>query len=67
MWLELLEKHMGKVIGALIGLIFGGLVLKYGFFSALFVTACAVGGFYLGKRLDERIDFRSLLAGIFHR
>ena len=67
MWYDLLEKHMGKVFGVLLGLIFGLLVLKYGLIKALFVSICVCAGFYLGKRMDEKIDFRGIFARYFQR
>jgi len=67
MLLEYLEKHMGKIIGVLIGLIFGYLAIKYSLIKALFVALCAFAGYHLGKRLDDKVDFRRLIAGIFQR
>lgn len=63
---EILDKHLGKAIGVLLGLIFGWFAIRYGFLKALFVAACAVAGYYIGKRLDEKIDFRELFARFFH-
>lgn len=62
---EILDKHLGKAIGVLLGLIFGWFAIKYGFFKALFVAGCAVAGYYIGKRLDEKIDFREFFSRLF--
>lgn len=64
-WQEILDKHLGKAAGVLLGLAFGLLACKYGFFKALFVVICAVAGYYGGKRLDEKVDLRELIAGFF--
>lgn len=62
---EILDKHLGKVVGVLLGLVFGWFAIKYGLFKALFVAACAVAGYYIGKRLDEKVDFREMVARLF--
>ena len=62
---EILDKHVGKVVGVLLGLVFGWFAIKYGLLKALFVAACTVAGYYIGKRLDEKVDFRELLASFF--
>ncbi|MDD4169035.1 MAG: DUF2273 domain-containing protein [Desulfotomaculaceae bacterium] len=62
---EILEKHLGKALGILLGLVFGWFAIKYGLFKALFVAGCAVAGYYLGKRLDEKYDFREVLSRVF--
>jgi uncharacterized membrane protein len=62
---EIIDKHPGKIIGILIGLAFGWFAIKYGFFKALFVAACVVAGYYIGKRLDEKVDFKSVLKKYF--
>jgi uncharacterized membrane protein len=62
---EIIDKHPGKIIGVLIGLVFGWFAIKYGFFKALFVAACVVAGYYIGTRLDEKVDFKSVLKKYF--
>ncbi len=52
-WRKLLEEHPGKVFGALGGVLFGFLVFFLGPFWAVFIVACGVAGFLLGKRLEE--------------
>ena len=64
---EILERHMGKIIGVLIGLIFGCLAIKYGLLKAIFVAICAYAGYHLGRWLDDRVDFRRIFAGMFQR
>ncbi|OPZ74108.1 MAG: hypothetical protein BWY80_00712 [Firmicutes bacterium ADurb.Bin456] len=62
---EILEKHLGKAVGILTGLLFGLLAIKYGLLRAFFVALCAVAGYYTGKRLDERVDFREIFSRLF--
>ncbi|NLJ75782.1 MAG: DUF2273 domain-containing protein [Peptococcaceae bacterium] len=64
-FLEFLEKHPGKIIGILLGLIFGWFAITYGLFKALFVSACIVAGYYIGKRLDDKVDLRTVFARFF--
>jgi uncharacterized membrane protein len=63
--MEIIEKHLGKIIGVIFGLIFASVAVKYGIIKAIFVTACIVGGFFLGKYLDERVEFRRFFGNIF--
>ena len=52
-WLNYLwENHRGKVIGVILGLCFGLIVLKYGFWRAFFVLICVAAGYFLGSRTD---------------
>lgn len=52
-WLrELAEVHRYKIIGALSGLVFALLVIRFGWW-ALFILFCAGLGYWIGKRLDE--------------
>ncbi len=37
----------------------------YGLFKALFVAVCATAGYYIGKRLDEKVDFKEIFARLF--
>lgn len=62
---EIFEKHLGKAAGVILGLVFGWFAIKYGFFKALFVAGCVVVGYYLGKRLDEKVDFREVFDRFF--
>lgn len=62
---EIMEKHLGKVLGILLGLIFGWFAIKYGLFKAVFVLLCALAGYYIGKRLDDKVDFREVFSRYF--
>ena len=53
---ELFERHRGKVIGVALGLAFGWFAIVYGFWKAIFVALCVAVGYYVGKRIDERVD-----------
>lgn len=50
---ELAENHRGKVLGALVGLVFALLILRFGFLQALFIGLLVLIGFMIGKRLDD--------------
>jgi len=62
---EMLDSHLGKIIGVVLGLLFGWFAIKYGLFKALFVAVCATAGYYIGKRLDENFDFKGLMENFF--
>lgn len=62
---EILDRHLGKIAGVMLGLIFGWFAIKYGLLKAIFVAACAAAGYYIGKRLDERCDFKELFDKLF--
>lgn len=50
-----------KHVGALLGLAFGWLILRYGFVAAIFLLAMAVGGWFLGRVLDGETEIGDLL------
>ncbi|MFW6021917.1 MAG: DUF2273 domain-containing protein [Halanaerobiaceae bacterium] len=63
-WYQLKEffiYNRGKVIGSLIGFIFGFLILIIGFWKTLLVFLCTIIGYYLGSRFDMEGDFRKIL------
>ncbi|MHB9146060.1 MAG: DUF2273 domain-containing protein [Symbiobacteriia bacterium] len=57
MWEELLrdliENHRGKLLGALFGLVFALLIIRFGFWWSLFITASIFVGYWVGKRMDD--------------
>ena len=62
---NLWHNHKGKILGVLGGLIFAILVISYGFFAALFICLCIAAGFYIGKRIDAKINIRQSVGDIF--
>ncbi|MGL5514243.1 MAG: DUF2273 domain-containing protein [Sporomusa sp.] len=58
---EIWQHHRGKLLGMLIGLVFGILVLTFGFFRTLFVVLCAFAGYVVGKRIDQKEDIMEIL------
>jgi uncharacterized membrane protein len=53
-WLrELFSQHRHKVLGALGGLTFALLVIRFGLLWTLFILLCTGIGYWIGKRLDE--------------
>ncbi|MGB9825154.1 MAG: DUF2273 domain-containing protein [Desulfofundulus sp.] len=63
---ELWKRHRGKITGVILGLAFGWFAITYGIVKALFVALCVVAGYFVGKHLDERVDFKELLFRLFH-
>lgn len=57
--------HRGKTIGILIGFLFGLMVVVLGFFEAVFIFLCMMLGFFIGKKVDNNIDFGELMDRIF--
>lgn len=50
---ELVENHRGKVVGALIGLVFALLIIRFGFWWSLFISFSVLVGYLIGKRMDD--------------
>ncbi len=65
MFQDFIEKHPGKIVGILLGLLFGWFAITHGLLKALFVTACIIAGYHIGKRLDDQVDFKSIFAKFF--
>ncbi|MHB1421545.1 MAG: DUF2273 domain-containing protein [Bacillota bacterium] len=62
---EMWTSHRGRLLGVLLGLVFGILVVTVGFWKALFVSLCIVAGYTLGKRVDEEGNLRGWMERIF--
>ena len=50
--IEQFARHRGKVIGTLVGLLFGWMVIEYGIVKTLFVAVCLGVGYVIGSRAD---------------
>ncbi|HWI54387.1 MAG TPA: DUF2273 domain-containing protein [Desulfobacteria bacterium] len=66
-WQEFVGDNLGKLIGGGVGLILGWMVIQYGLFETLFVLIMVVGGYLLGKRLDDGETLNSIIDRIFKR
>lgn len=53
--------HRGKIIGGLIGFIFGILFLLAGFWKTLVILFCTLIGLIIGSRWDINDDIKHLL------
>jgi len=53
----ILEEHRGKFVGVLLGLIASILFITYGFWRTIFIIACIIMGYIIGKKLDEDKKF----------
>lgn len=62
---ELLTKHKGKTLGVLLGLIFGLLAAIFSFLKAVFISICIAGGYFVGRRIDENVNFRDVMDRMF--
>lgn len=60
-WQEIWERHSGKIVGTTFGMVVGILIITVGFFRALFVLLCMMGGYQLGKRIDDKEDILAIL------
>ncbi len=59
-WMNLISKHWGKIIGGLLGLIIGIIFLNFGFLKTIFLLFIVTVGIYLGGRqLDGNSDLKS--------
>lgn len=64
---KLIENHRNKVIGVIIGLLFGLCVVKYGFWQSVFILICVLVGLFIGKKLDDKVDIKSTVERIFNK
>ncbi len=65
LFVELWTYHKGKTIGIAIGFFFGLMVAVLGFFEAIFISLCMVIGYFIGRRIDDKVGFRDLIDRVF--
>lgn len=58
---EFWKLHSGKIVGTLVGLLFGVFIILFGFFYTIFVMVCMVSGYVIGKRIDEKENIMDIL------
>ncbi|MCL0051890.1 DUF2273 domain-containing protein [Peptococcaceae bacterium] len=64
-FLQVLYNHKGKVLGLVLGLLFGWFAINYGVFKTLFIAACMAVGYFLGKHIDEKVDIKETFDRFF--
>ncbi len=63
--LYLVTEHRGKVIGIFLGLLASILFITYGFWRTIFVIACIVLGYFIGKKIDEDANLETWVKNLF--
>lgn len=58
---EIWQQHSGKILGVIMGLILGVFIITVGFFRTAFILLCAVVGYIVGKRIDEKEDIMDII------
>lgn len=48
-----ISRNWGKLFGALLGLIVGIIIIRFGFWKAIFLVLCLGFGYFVGSRLDS--------------
>ncbi len=51
--LAMLVEHKGKIVGAVLGLVLGWLVIRYGFWRGMLAAAFVAAGFFIGALVDR--------------
>ncbi len=65
-WWLFINKHWGKILGGLLGLVFALLVVNYGFWWSVFIYFCIALGIIIGWRLDlNKKDVSSFFKRVF--
>ncbi len=64
-WNELLVQNMGKILGAVAGIILGIIFLKYGFLKGSFILICMVLGIYLGAVMEKSHNVENFLENLW--
>lgn len=54
MWLDIWEKHQGKIIGFSCGIVLGLLYLIVGLWDMLIFAFIVFIGYYVGRKIDRR-------------
>lgn len=55
-WDELWERHKGKIVGSMMGLVLALLIRWIGVFWSLLAALFSVGGYFIGRQVDEGFE-----------
>ncbi len=65
LFLYVITEHRGKAIGIFLGLLASILFISYGFWRTIFVIACIVLGYFIGKKMDEDANIETWVKNLF--
>lgn len=55
------KHHRGKLVGTVLGIAFGASIMIFGFFATVFIVLCGLVGLFVGKKVDDKDDFRDIV------
>ena len=64
-WWVIMNRHWGKILGGLLGLVFALLVINVGFWWSVFIYICVAAGLLIGWRLEVSKNVGQYLSRIF--
>lgn len=64
-FLELLDRHRGKAIGIILGLLAGLLIVIFGFWKMILIIICILFGYFIGKSFDDGGSLDALWRRLF--
>jgi uncharacterized membrane protein len=59
--IELFSKNQGKIIGVVLGFFISILILFIGFFRTLLILLFVFGGYFIGRKIDNKEDLIEFL------
>jgi uncharacterized membrane protein len=64
-FLDLMDRHRGAMVGAVVGLLVALLIIVFGFWKTVFIVICILIGYFIGKRFDEEGSLYALWRRLF--
>lgn len=62
---DYLVRNQGKIIGAILGLIFSILLLTIGVFKTIIIFVFTFAGYFLGCRIDQKGSLQGIINRFF--